>query len=228
MNKVTAKYPGLQHQPGNSEHWGRFRQSIRAFMRSQFGCPTGVWGEIVGRLMAYAPSNQERIEWTIAQLGLRPSDRVLEVGFGPGYAVEKAHKLLPHGFIAGVDHSEVMVRQAIKRNALAIHEGRIDLRLGSVSNLPSYEEPFDKIFTINSIHFWSDPIARLKELYKLLKPGGLIAVTLQPRSRGSTGETATIIGKELVLNLENVGFKMTRLEFKPAKPAPIVCALGSR
>jgi ubiquinone/menaquinone biosynthesis C-methylase UbiE len=178
--------------------------------------------------MAYAPSNQERIEWTIAQLGLRPSDRVLEVGFGPGYAVEKAHQLLPDGFIAGVDHSEVMVRQAIKRNALAIHEGRVDLRLGSVSNLPSYEEPFDKIFTINSIHFWVDPIAQLKELYKMLKPGGLIAVTLQPRSRGSTDETTTIIGKELVVNLENAGFKMTRLEFKSAKPAPIVCALGSR
>ncbi len=228
MNKVSPNYPGLQHQPGKSEHWGRLRQSIRAFMRSQFGCPSGMWGEIVGNLMAYAPSNQERIAWTIAQLELRPSDRVLEVGFGPGYAVKEAHKLLPHGFIAGVDHSEVMVRQAIKRNAVAIHEGKVDLRLGSVSNLPSYDEPFDKIFTINSIHFWADPVARLKELHKVLKPSGLIAVALQPRSRGSTCETTVIIGKELALNLENAGFKMIRLEFKPAKPAPIVCVLGSR
>ena len=228
MEKVAAKYPGLQHQPGDSKSWGGMRPALRTFMRAQFGRPTGMFGTIVGAIMANAPSNQERIRWTIAQLELRPNDRVLEIGFGPGYAVREASKLLPEGFIAGVDHSEVMVHQAKKRNAVAMQNGKVDLRLGSVSNLPAYGEPFDKIFSINSIHFWTDPAARLKELQGLLRPGGLIAITLQPRSRGSTSDTTDTIGKELVTYLEHAGFKKVRLEFKQAKPAPIACALGIR
>lgn len=228
MKEVAVKYPGLQHQPGNSKSWGRVRQAIRIFMRAQFGRPTGILGTIVGTIMANDRSNQERIRWTIAQLDLQPNDRVLEIGFGPGFAVEEASKVTVDGFIAGVDHSEVMVRQAKKRNAVAVRNGKTDLRLGSVSSLPAYGEPFDKIFTINSIHFWTDPAVRLKELRDLLRPGGLIAVTLQPRSRGSTNETTDAIGKELVMNLEKAGFKKVRLEMKPANPAPIACALGIR
>jgi len=228
MKEGAVKYPGLQHQPGNGKNWGRVRQAIRKFMRTQFGRPTGIWGTIVGTIMANASSNQERIRWTIAQLDLQPNDRVLEIGFGPGFAVKEVCKLLPDGFIAGVDHSEVMVRQAKKRNVVTVRNSKVDLRLGSVSSLPTYNEPFDKVFTINSIHFWTDPKARLKELRELLRPGGLIAVTLQPRSRGSTNETTDAIGRELVMNLEHAGFTKVRLEIKPANPAPIACVLGIR
>jgi SAM-dependent methyltransferase len=228
MDKVTAKYPGLRVQPGNARSWGGFREFIRIFMRAQFGRPSGFWGAIVGAVMANARSNQERVRWTIEQLELQPNDRVLEIGFGPGYAIAEACKLLPGGFIAGVDHSEVMVRQATKRNAEAVKIGKVDLKLGSASDLPVYDKPFDKIFTINSIHFWTDPIPSLKALRERLKPGGLIAVTLQPRSRGSSIETTKGIGSELKTNLEEAGFTNVRLEFKHAEPAPVACAIGTR
>jgi SAM-dependent methyltransferase len=121
-----------------------------------------------------------------------------------------------------------MVRQATKRNAEAIRNGKVDLKLGSASDLPVYSESFDKIFTINSIHFWTDPVSSLKELRERLKPGGLIAITLQPRSRGSSCETTKEIGRELKTNLEIAGFKNVRLEFKHAEPAPVACAIGTR
>ena len=228
MEKCVEKYPGLQYQPGTIRRWGRFRQLIRGFMRTQFGCPSGFWGTIIGLIMANARSNQERTRWTIAQLELRPEDRVLEIGFGPGYAVAEASRLAPNGFVAGVDHSDVMVRQAVKRNAEAVRNGKVDLKLGSASDLPSYDQPFDKIFSINSIHFWTDPISCLGELRKRLKPGGLIAITLQPRSRGSSAQTTEAIGKELLANLEQAGFNNLRLVFKQANPAPIACAMGRR
>lgn len=228
MQKSTEKYPGLQFQPGNAKSWGKLREFIRKCLRAQFGRPSGFWGAIVGEVMANARSNQERVQWTIEQLELQPSDRVLEIGFGPGYAIAEACKLLPNGFMAGVDHSEVMVRQATKRNTEAIRNGKVDLTLGSASDLPVYSEPFDKVFTINSIHFWTDPISTLKDLRERLKPGGLIAVTLQPRSRGSSSETTKGIGKELKTNLEEAGFRNVRVEFKHAKPAPVACAIGNR
>lgn len=228
MDEVAVKYPGLQHQPGDSNRWGGIRRALRTLMRAQFGRPSGILGTIVGTIMANAPSNQDRIRWTIAQLDLQSHDRVLEIGFGPGYAVKEACKILQNGFFAGVDHSAVMVRQATKRNSIAVRKGIVDLRHGSVSNLPAYSEPFNKIFTINSIHFWTDPIARLAELRELMQPGGMIAVTLQPRSRGSSSDTTDAIGKELVANLGKAGFRQVRLETRPASPAPIACAIGFR
>jgi ubiquinone/menaquinone biosynthesis C-methylase UbiE len=178
--------------------------------------------------MVHTPSNQDRIHWTISLLNIKPDDRILEVGFGPGFAIEFISKIASEGFIAGVDHSEVMVRQAGKRNAKAIRDGKVVLRLGSVSNMPKFSEPFDKIFTINSIHFWTEPIDCLKELRKLLRPGGLIAVTLQPRSRSATDATTKEIGKEVAMNLERAGFSQVTLEIRQTKPVSVLCALGIR
>lgn len=219
-------YPGLQNQPDHGKNWGWLRKSIQRFLRAQFGRPTGFWGNIAGTIMAYTRSNKDRIHWTISLLDIKPDDRLLEIGFGPGYAIELVNKIAPEGFIAGVDHSEVMVRQAGKRNAMAIRDGKVELLLGSVSNLPKFNEPFDKIFTINSIHFWTEPIDCLKKLRKLLKPGGLIAVTLQPRSRNAVDSTTKEIGKEIALNLERAGFSQVRLEIRQAKPVSVACALG--
>jgi len=178
--------------------------------------------------MARSPSNLDRIRWTISLLEIKPHDRVLEIGFGPGIAIELASKFATRGFIAGVDHSEVMVRQAAKRNAPDIRNGKVALLHGSVANLPTFGEPFDKIFTINSVHFWTDPIDRLRDLRQLLKPGGLIAVTIQPRSRGATDESAKLIGEEIAANLERAGFSRSRLEMRQTKPVAVACALGIR
>ena len=202
------------------------KAAIRRVLRSQFGRPSGFIGSIVGKIMSLRPSNRERIRWTVSLLDVQPDDRVLEVGFGPGFATRLVSEIVSTGLVAGVDHSEVMLGQATRRNAEAIRDGKVDLRLGSASDLPAFNEAFDKIFTINSIHFWNEPVDCLKGLRELLKPGGLIAVTLQPRSRGSTDETAREGGQEIAGFLEEAGFSPVRLEMKPSKPVAVACALG--
>ena len=224
--KRTLKYPGLQNQPNHGERQGWLFQTIRRFLRAQFGRPTGFWGHMAGKIMARTPSNQERIHWTIALLDIKPDDRLLEIGFGPGMAIELVSKIASEGFIAGVDHSEVMVRQASRRNARAIRDGKVMLRLGSVSKLPKFNESFDKIFTINSIHFWHEPVDCLKELWHLLRPGGLIAVTIQPRSRSATDATTKEIGEEVAMNLKRAGFAQCKLEIRHIKPVSVACAIG--
>jgi len=224
--KGALQYPGLQNQPNHGERQGWLFQIIRRFLRAQFSRPTGFWGNIAGKIMARAPSNQERIHWTLALLDIKPDDRILEIGFGPGVAIELASKMASEGFIAGVDHSEVMVRQASRRNDRAIRGGRVMLQLGSVSNLPKFNESFDKIFSINSIHFWHEPVDCLKELWKLLRPGGLIAVTIQPRSRSATDATTREIGEEVTMNLKRAGFSQCKLEIRQIKPVSVACAIG--
>lgn len=222
----SMDYPGLECQPDNGDQRSRFFRALRRFLRTQFGRPRGFWGHVAGRIMACTPSNHERSRWTVSLLDLQRKDRVLEIGFGPGIAIQAASSIATEGFVAGVDHSEVMVSHAARRNARAVRDGRVALRLGSVAQLPSFDEPFDKVFTINSIHFWDDPVARLRALRDLMKPSGLIAVTIQPRSRNANDEITAQIGHEVVANLERAGFSDCRLEIKQSMPVSIACALG--
>jgi ubiquinone/menaquinone biosynthesis C-methylase UbiE len=176
--------------------------------------------------MARSPSNNARIDWTLQLLDIQSSDRILEVGFGPGIAIARACQLAPKGFVAGVDHSDVMMRQASRLNAGALRDGRARLLVGSAASLPRFDAPFDKIFTINSIHFWHQPVDCLREVRRALKSGGVIAVTVQPRSRGASDETTSLIGQDLLRHLEKAGFSHCRLEVKCIRPVAVACALG--
>jgi SAM-dependent methyltransferase len=150
---------------------------------------------------------------------------VLELGFGPGLAIRELSRIAAEGYVCGIDHSELMLRWATRRNADGLRRGVVDLRLGSVDELPEFDAPFDKILTVNTMLFGSDPVARLAELRLLLRPGGLIAVAYQPRGPGATDETSVAKGREIAAALIRAGFSEVRLETMRLKPA-VVCALG--
>src|SRR5262249_61218485 len=90
-------------------------------------------------------------------LNIQPSDRVLEVGFGPGVGIQLLAEKATAGEVAGIDCSEEMVEQATARNAAAVECGRVELQLGSVERLPFANETFDKALAINSMQIWLDP-----------------------------------------------------------------------
>jgi ubiquinone/menaquinone biosynthesis C-methylase UbiE len=203
----------------------KLRQSIIAAAYAQFGRPTGFWGRAAGLLMAHRSSNRRRNAWAVSMLDVRPDDRVLEIGFGPGLAIRELSHIAREGYVCGIDHSEVMLRQATRRNADGIRRGVVDLRLGSVDDLPAFDAPFDKILAVNAVLFWHDVDTRLKELRKLLRPGGLIAVARQPRGPGATDETSAARGREMAAALVRAGFSEVRVETMRLKPA-VVCALG--
>jgi ubiquinone/menaquinone biosynthesis C-methylase UbiE len=203
----------------------KLRQSVIAAAYAQFGRPTGFWGRAAGLLMAHRSSNRRRNAWAVSMLDVRPDDRVLEIGFGPGLAIRELSHIAHEGYVCGIDHSEVMLRQATRRNADGIRRGVVDLRLGSVDDLPAFDTPFDKILAVNAVLFWHDVDTRLKELRKLLRAGGLIAVARQPRGPGATDETSAAKGREMAAALVRAGFSDVRVETMYLKPA-VACALG--
>jgi ubiquinone/menaquinone biosynthesis C-methylase UbiE len=95
---------------------------------------------------------------------VRPGDRVFEIGFGPGLAIRELSRIAHEGYVCGIDHSELMLRQASRRNADGIRRGVVDLRLGSVDARPVFDAPFDKILAVNALPFWNEPDARLEAL----------------------------------------------------------------
>ena len=203
----------------------RVAQTAIARVRAQFGRPTGVSGRIAGAIMAHRASNRRRNAWAVSLLDVQREDRVLEIGFGPGIAVRELSARARHGYVCGLDHSAVMVRQAARRNAEAVRRGQVDLRLGSAANLPAFEAPFDKVLAVNVTLFWDRPVEILGNLRRLLTVGGRIALAFQPRGPGATDEAATTTGRELAGALRDAGFSQVRLETLELKPA-VVCALG--
>ena len=73
----------------------------------QFHRPRGFSGRLAGWVMANRSSNRRRNAWVITLLDVAPTDRVLEIGFGPGIAIREAAARATEGLVCGVDHSEV-------------------------------------------------------------------------------------------------------------------------
>jgi SAM-dependent methyltransferase len=202
-----------------------FKRRVTMTVICQFHQPQGVRGHVAGWVMAHRPSNRQRNHWVVSLLDLQSTDRVLEIGFGPGLAIAEMSRRAINGKVYGVDHSHVMLRQAAKRNAEAIREGRVVLIQGSSEQLPTFEESMDLVVTVNSLGFWPEPEQRLLELRSRLRPGGRIAVATQPRCPGATKETSLRAAAEIEKLLRKAGFCGTRVETLLLEP-PVICVLA--
>jgi ubiquinone/menaquinone biosynthesis C-methylase UbiE len=195
---------------------------------SQFSRPRGLFGRFVGLILANRSSNVRRGRWTVDLLALSPGDRVLEIGCGPGVALEACLKILSDGGEAvGVDHSDVMIGLARRRNALAIQSKRLQLVTGTIDQLPADERPFDRIFSINVIQFISDKEAFVAQCVKRLAPNGILATTYQPRIK-PTREAALEMAKTLSEVKAQAGLTRIRTEVLELKPVPAICVLAHK
>jgi len=171
-------------------------------------------------------TGQEKNRWTISLFNLQKNNHVLEIGFGPGVAIQLVSQKVPEGLVVGIDYSEVMLHQAKRRNKRAIEAGQVQLILAGVEQMPAFDTKFDKVFSVNSIIFWHNPAEVLQEIRQQMKPSGVIALTVQPYTKGATHETAKQIGTEIARYLEQSGFSQIRMELKAMKPVSSVCVLG--
>jgi SAM-dependent methyltransferase len=165
--------PALQRNGPASEGACSSGTVASTLLLRAFGRPRGLLGWLGGRVMAR--TNRDASRWVVDLLGIGPGTRVLEVGCGPGVGLTEA---LARGaaLVCGVDPSEVMLNQARARNAAALAERRVELRLASADSLPFDESSFDVAFAVNSVQVWPDPVAGLKEVRRCLRPGGRVAL----------------------------------------------------
>lgn len=123
----------------------------------------GEWAQRWGRVAD--PARRTLVRET----GVGPGSRVLDVGAGSG---EFAALLLGEGAsVAAIDAAPGMVDLARRRAPGA------DVRLGSLDALPWPDGSFDVVTAINALQFAGDPIAALRELARVVGPGGAIGVS---------------------------------------------------
>ena len=83
---------------------------------AQFHHPTGAVGHVAGWVMGRRSSNVARNRWAVQLLDVQPNERVIELGCGPGVAIAALATRAIRGLVVGVDHSQVMIGQALRRN----------------------------------------------------------------------------------------------------------------
>jgi arsenite methyltransferase len=104
-------------------------------------------------------------------LALRPGERVLDLGVGPGFlAAEMAAEVGPDGTVAGIDVSESMLALARGRGA------RVDLRSGSSADIPYPDASFDAAVSTQVLEYVADIPAALAELRRVVRPGGRLLI----------------------------------------------------
>lgn len=208
------------------------RKKLESFIDQQYRRPTGIVGQFIGNKMVQ--QHQPENVWTVSLLSIQPADRVLEAGFGPGVALELITKLVSDGSIAGVDYSPSMIALARRRNAKAIKAGRLKLHYGEITALPFPDTSFDKALSIHTLYFWSDPVKTLKELRRVLKPGGILVLTFLPRDRWPGEQNAETIagvysGPEVVQLMLEAGFTQAQIELGPEqKPFREIAVLATK
>ena len=116
---------------------------------------------------------QQRIR-TLNGLALRSGEHVLDAGCGTGFLVQElAMAVGRDGRVIGIDNSPDMLELATKRcKGLS----QVELKEGSVEELPEQDESFDAVTCVQVLLYLRDVSRALAEMYRVLKPGGRIAV----------------------------------------------------
>ena len=87
------------------------------------------------------------------------------------------------GHVCGVDISPASVATTRRRNVPLIESGRVDVRLASVAVLPFDDDTFDLATAVETHYYWPEPVASLREIGRVLRPGGTL-VTIAETCHG--------------------------------------------
>jgi arsenite methyltransferase len=107
-------------------------------------------------------------------LGAAPGERILDVGSGPGfYASELLDQVGAGGEVVGVDGSTDMLGVAAHRCA---GRANVALHQADATSLPFEDESFDRVLSVQVLEYVRDVEAALRELHRVLRPGGRAVV----------------------------------------------------
>ncbi len=142
-------------------------------MLKQCRKPTGKFGRFVARSMNHG-SHSKVTRWGLSHISINKDDIILDTGCGGGKTVNTLAKTAIEGKVYGIDYSEVCVNVASKVNKKLIDAGRVEIMHASVESLPFPDGLFDLVTAVETYYFWPDLVSNLKEIRRVLKPGGTV------------------------------------------------------
>jgi len=156
-------------------------------------CPTS-WSWLVDNPL-------RRWRHALERAGLRAGETVLELGPGPGaFTVDAAQRVGPEGRLIAVDIQPGMIAQ-VNARVKAAGVTNVETHVASAFELPLADASVDRAYLITVLPEIPDPVRALREVHRVLKPGGVVSMTEEfldpdyPR-RATTGAWAAAAGFE--------------------------------
>lgn len=161
------------------------------------GKPKGFWGRRTLRSM-----NEEHSDLTdngLNEIPFKDDFTCLDIGCGGGRTISLLSEKAKNGKIYGVDISETSLKEAKRYNKADIKSGKITLKQASVNELPFPDDFFDVVTAVETFYFWKDKGDCVKEVKRVLKPGGVFMIMLDAYDDGVSDYSEVIneIGLEL-------------------------------
>jgi ubiquinone/menaquinone biosynthesis C-methylase UbiE len=139
---------------------------------SQCQKPSGLLGRFT--LWRMNASHSKLTDWGLAQISVEKQYTILDVGCGGGRTVSKLAALATQGKVYGIDFSADSVAVSKTTNSRWIDTDRVEIRQGSVSQLPFPDSMFDLITAVETHFWWPNLPGDMREIFRVLKPGGTL------------------------------------------------------
>lgn len=157
----------------------------------QFVLPRGFTGRI---MVVFMNMGHQSIYKNVAKLlELHPEDDLLEVACGNGYFLKKYASHV-HS-VACLDLSELMVKMATNKHRERIKARTAEFVQGEASQLPWEDKKFSVDTTMGSFLAFPKPLESLKEMYRVMRPGGRVVVSIEWNAEDGLDHTKKV--KEL-------------------------------
>ncbi|MBI3450134.1 MAG: class I SAM-dependent methyltransferase [Acidobacteria bacterium] len=125
--------------------------------------------------------------WGLEHVVIEKEFTILDVGCGGGRTIFRLSAMAGEGKVYGIDYSTTSVAASRRTNQRAIEEGRVDVRHASVSSLPFPDGTFDVVTAVETHYYWPDPVADMREILRVLKPGATLVMIAETYRGGRLG-----------------------------------------
>ncbi|HEX2892185.1 class I SAM-dependent methyltransferase [Vineibacter terrae] len=170
------------------------------------------------RKTALARAVPQRLIWAIERLDIAPTDRLLEIGCGPGVAVSLICDRLTRGTITAIDRSSTAIAAAKTRNRDHIASGRATFQTTELAVARFERASFNKAFAVNVNLFWIDAARELAVIGDALTADGTLTLVYQPPA----ADQRHAISRKLALALEVDGFVVAEVRSTAPGALPLL------
>ena len=123
--------------------------------------------------------------WMLDIVGASDGDRILDIGCGGGMTLKRLSSQVLNGSLVGLDYSPLAIEESAKLNGEDVSTGKLKLVEASVCDMPLTSNNYDKVVSVESFYFWGDYVTDLKEINRVLKPGGSAFICIDIYENGA-------------------------------------------
>lgn len=128
-------------------------------------------GRGAGMEKGHRPVGEQAIE----MMAIPADARVLDVGCGSGWATRLMAEKAPNGRVVGIDIADEMISLSEETSTSF---SNIEFQVASAEKLPFSDGEFSHAFSMESLYYYADMLAALREIKRVLKPGGLFVTVV--------------------------------------------------